>query len=172
MPEPGKDIGSGRQLHGTTLQQKLNRRVTSTREVLDSRGGDPGLAMTTAVDALRDCEQASNACAMAMAMISDGGMVAEVRRALDCADMCQATHRVLSRGPAPDETVVATLVDACITASPGPCDPAGTPEAHFHPNRGRRAKPIVAQGQRRAPGVGYASRPEVSPLTTTVRCAG
>lgn len=96
--------------------------MTDTREMVDSSGGQATATVTAAIDALRDCEQTSDACAMAMVAV--GGMVAEVRRDLDCADTCQALHRVLSRGPATDSRLVRALVDACqlaCTASATAC---------------------------------------------------
>jgi uncharacterized protein GlcG (DUF336 family) len=60
--------------------------VTETLRVIDSAGAGPVPAhaeLAAVIDAVRECEQASNACAMAM--VEAGGMVTEVRRALDCA---------------------------------------------------------------------------------------
>lgn len=88
--------------------------TTDTRKLI--AGADSGVSdeFTAAIDALEDCEKASNACAMAM--VTAGGMAAEVRQALDCADVCDAAERVLSRGMSPDPRVVAAVVEAAIAA--------------------------------------------------------
>lgn len=97
-----------------------------TLQMIDSAGAAPRPAhaeLAAAIDALRECEQASNACAMAM--VDVGGMVSEVRRALDCADLCDATERVLSRGPAADTALEAALVQACILACQASAEACG-----------------------------------------------
>jgi hypothetical protein len=88
--------------------------MTDVGELVDSTGGAPSGELVGAIDALRDCEQVSNACAMAM--VEAGGMVLEVRRALDCADLCEAAERVLSRAQAPDPAVIAAVVEAAAVA--------------------------------------------------------
>ena len=67
--------------------------MSDTRTTLETTGADATAELTEAVEALRDCEETSTACAMAMA--ATGGMATEVRRALDCADQCAAAARVL-----------------------------------------------------------------------------
>jgi hypothetical protein len=55
-----------------------------------------------------------------MAMISEGeGTAVATRRALDCADVCQATLRVLSRASSSDARLMRALVQACIVACQG-----------------------------------------------------
>lgn len=85
--------------------------MSDTEEMIRNTGGVVTVELVTAIDALRGCELASGSCAMAM--VESGGMVVEVRRALDCADVCAAAHRVLSRGPAPDAAVNAAALVAC-----------------------------------------------------------
>ena len=65
-----------------------------------------------------ECEQASTSCAMAMISEAEGTAVA-TRRALDCADVCQATLRVLSRASSSDARLMRSLVQACIIACQG-----------------------------------------------------
>ncbi len=88
--------------------------MTDTRAMVDAAGGTPDAALTAAIDALRDCAQTCTACSMAM--VATGGMVTEVRRALDCADLCAAAERVLSRGPAADQGVLTAAVEAAAVA--------------------------------------------------------
>lgn len=87
--------------------------MTDTRAMMGSTGATTN-ELAAAIDALRDCEQTSNACAMAM--VEAGGMVVEVHRALDCADVCEAAERVLSRGAAADPRTVAAVVEAGVVA--------------------------------------------------------
>jgi hypothetical protein len=102
--------------------------MTDTRTMIDSAHGSPTPELTAAIDALRDCEQTSTSCAMAM--VDTGGMVTEVRRALDCADLCDATERVVSRGPAADPRVVAAAVEAAAVACEASAAACGAHAGH------------------------------------------
>jgi hypothetical protein len=85
--------------------------------MFDSHGAVPQPApagKVAVIDALRECAQASNACAMAM--IDVRGMVSEVRRAPDCSALRDTTERVLARRPAADAALQAALVQVCILA--------------------------------------------------------
>jgi hypothetical protein len=105
--------------------------TTDTRKLMESTSGTASAELTAAIDALEDCEKASNACAMAM--VDGGGMAAEVHQALDCADVCDSTERVLSRGPAPDARVVAAVVGAAIVACEASAAACGAhAEHHTH----------------------------------------
>jgi hypothetical protein len=86
--------------------------TNDTREMMDSTGGTSSDELIAAIDALGACEKVSNMCAMAM--VQGGGMAAEVHQALDCADVCESTQRVLSRGAAPVAQVTAAVVAAAI----------------------------------------------------------
>lgn len=88
--------------------------MTDTQAMVDSAGTAPSAEFAAAIDALRDCAQASTACAMAM--VEAGGMPAEVRLSLDCADLCVAAERVLSRGAGGASGVVTAAVDAAVAA--------------------------------------------------------
>jgi hypothetical protein len=102
--------------------------TTDTRKMMESVGGTASAELTAAIDALEDCEKASNACAMAM--VQGGGMAAEVHRALDCADVCDSTERVLSRTQAPDPKVVSAVVGAAIVACDASAAACGAHAAH------------------------------------------
>jgi hypothetical protein len=77
---------------------------------------DPEL-LARAVDAAAACAQACTACADAC--LSEE-MVADLRRCirtdLDCADICEATARVLSRQMSPDTGILRAQLEACVTA--------------------------------------------------------
>src|ERR1700737_2584939 len=70
------------------------------------------------LEAVMECEQASTSCAMAVIGEGEDTAVA-TRRALDCADVCQATLRVLSRASSTDAMLMQALVQACIIACEG-----------------------------------------------------
>ena len=95
--------------------------------------------LAVALGALLECEPASTSCAMAMISEGEGTAVA-IRRALDCADVCQATLRVLSRASSSDANLLRALTQACIIAwraaiisgerkPPPPCPPPWPPAA-------------------------------------------
>jgi hypothetical protein len=73
--------------------------------------------LARAIDTLIACGQACTACADAC--LSED-MVAElttcIRTDLDCADICAATARVLSRHTGYDATISRTLLTACAAA--------------------------------------------------------
>ena len=88
--------------------------TNETRQMMDSTGHTSSDELIAAIDALGACEKASSICAMAM--VEGGGMAVEVHQALDCADVCEFTQRVLFRGPAPAPAVTAAVVEAAIVA--------------------------------------------------------
>jgi hypothetical protein len=105
--------------------------MTDTHEMMDSTGETASDELIAAIDALEACEKASNACAMAM--VTSGGMANEVHQALDCADVCGSTERVLSRGTTPDPRVVAAVVAAAIAACDASAAACGAhAEHHTH----------------------------------------
>jgi hypothetical protein len=73
--------------------------------------------LARAVDATLDCSQTCTACADACLAEPD---VVSMRRCirddLDCADICHATSRVLSRQTVGDPALTRALLEACITA--------------------------------------------------------
>ena len=74
-------------------------------------------ALASCVHACFDCEQTCTACADAC-LAED--MVAELRRCirlnLDCADICGATGRLLSRQTEPNPAVLRAQLEACVEA--------------------------------------------------------
>jgi hypothetical protein len=86
------------------------------------------------IDALSACSEACNACADAC--LSEG-LVAEltkcIRTNMDCADICAATARVLSRHTGYDANISRTLLEACAMACQSGADEcASHAEAHEH----------------------------------------
>jgi hypothetical protein len=129
----GELRGAGRGLLGSAhhlvaYQTEGIKMTTDTRKMMESAGGTASAELTAAIDALGDCEKASNACAMAM--VEGGGMVVEIRRALDCADVCDSTERVLARSQAPDPQVVAAVVAAAIAACDASAAACGAHAGH------------------------------------------
>jgi hypothetical protein len=74
---------------------------------------DNGVLAAT-IEALIDCGQACTACADADLSERHGTeLVTCIRLNLDCADVCAATARVMSRRPAYDGNAARRLVKAC-----------------------------------------------------------
>jgi len=94
-------------------------------------GVDPAL-IARAVDALVACAQACTACADAcLAEDSVADMRRCIRTDLDCADICAATARVLSRQTAYDADVTRAILQACIQAC-RTCAEECESHAHHH----------------------------------------
>jgi hypothetical protein len=71
--------------------------------------------LATAIDALSDCAQACVADADANLGEEDvAAMVACVRLCIDCADICSATGRLVSRQRVSDAAVTRPLLEACV----------------------------------------------------------
>ncbi|GAA4905381.1 hypothetical protein EV188_102214 [Actinomycetospora succinea] len=94
-----------------------------------------------ALDALHHCEKVSTSCAIAMT--ATGGMAAEVRLALDCADVCAAAHRVLARGEGGDAATLAGILDAAVRASDASAAACGA-HADHHDHCRRHAESAAA----------------------------
>lgn len=74
-------------------------------------------ALAGAIDRLIACSQACTACADACLSEDDVVELTKcIRTNLDCADICDATARVLSRHTAYDANISRTLLEACATA--------------------------------------------------------
>ena len=94
--------------------------MNSTMPMLETYPAEINLdrsRLAATIDALMDCSEACTACADAC--LSEG-MVAEltkcIRTNMDCADICAATARVLSRHTGYDANISRTLLDACAMA--------------------------------------------------------
>jgi hypothetical protein len=94
--------------------------MTSARRLLDTHPTGPGFPaddLAAAIDACFDCAQVSTACADACLAEDD---VADMRRCIsldrNCADLCDAVGRVLSRQTEYDALVTQRSLEACIRA--------------------------------------------------------
>jgi len=94
--------------------------MTHTREILEAAPSVPGFDvedLATAIDACTDASVACTACADADLAEDD---VASLRVCIeldaDCADICSATARVLSRRARYDVLLVQRLLQACVRA--------------------------------------------------------
>ena len=86
-------------------------------------GGVDRRKLAECIEACLACAQTCTACADAC--LSED-MVAEMRRCirlnLDCADVCAATGRVLTRRAETDPALVRSLVEACRAACADECE--------------------------------------------------
>lgn len=92
--------------------------MLDSRELFDSITMDTDIdrdCWSSAITALGNCQETVTACAGAMVMLADdlGGAVL---RDLDCADVVQATARVLSRATEMDHTLLSAQLEACVMA--------------------------------------------------------
>lgn len=94
--------------------------TTSTLPMLETYPLDINLdraQLASVIDLLNECAEACTACADAC--LSEG-MVAEltkcIRTNMDCADICAATARVLSRHTGYDANISRALLSACAQA--------------------------------------------------------
>jgi Domain of Unknown Function (DUF326) len=72
-------------------------------------------AIARAIDATLTCSQTCTACADACLAEPDVAEMAHcIRDDLDCADVCQATSRVLTRQTAHDAALKRAVLEACI----------------------------------------------------------
>ncbi|MGI5238487.1 four-helix bundle copper-binding protein [Dactylosporangium sp. CA-139066] len=87
-----------------------------------------------AIDALVSCSEACTACADACLSEKDiAGLAKCIRTNMDCADICAATARVLSRHTGYDANISRALLDACVMACASCADECERhAEAHEH----------------------------------------
>lgn len=70
---------------------------------------------SSTITALGNCQETVTACAGAMVMLG-ADLSDAVLRDLDCADVVQATARVLSRATDMDHTLLSAQLEACVMA--------------------------------------------------------
>jgi hypothetical protein len=94
--------------------------MTHTREMLDAaptRGNLDAADLAAAIDACADAAVSCTACADACLHEEDvDAMRACIVLDADCADVCGATARVLSRQPREDVILLQRLLQACVRA--------------------------------------------------------
>ena len=108
--------------------------MSHTRQMLDA-GRSSGVFdlddLAAAIDACGECVQSCTSCAGADVVEED---VAELRRCiglcLDCADVCAATARVLSRQGRYDTLMVQRLLQACVRACASSAEECSRHAAH------------------------------------------
>jgi hypothetical protein len=94
--------------------------VTHAQEALQThlsaQGGDAS-ALVECIEACFDCAQSCTACADACLGEDDPKSLARfIRLNLDCADVCDATGRTVSRQTASDPQLVRAALQACAEA--------------------------------------------------------
>jgi cobyrinic acid a,c-diamide synthase len=92
--------------------------VLEVRELFDSITMDTdidGDRWSKAITALSNCQEAVTACAGAMVMLGSD-MASSVLRDMDCADVVQATTRVLTRATDLDHSMLNAQLEACVIA--------------------------------------------------------
>jgi hypothetical protein len=95
-------------------------------------GGIDKQALTECIEACVECAQACTACAhscLAEETVAD--LVTCIRRNLNCADICEATGRVLTRYT-PDHAIVARVVLAACAAACKSCGEECRSHADMH----------------------------------------
>jgi hypothetical protein len=94
--------------------------VSTTMPMLDTYPAGITLdrrRLAAAIDALIECAEACTACADAcLSESSIAELTKCVRTNMDCADICGATARVLSRHTGYDANISRALLEACIAA--------------------------------------------------------
>jgi hypothetical protein len=102
-------------------------------------------ALIACIDACNDCAQSCTACADAdLAEAEVQTLTRCIRLDLDCADICAATMRVLTRQTAFDVTVARSLLQACAIV----CKTCGD-ECEHHAAHGMEHCRICAEACRR-----------------------
>ena len=95
--------------------------MTMAAQMLDAYPADLGgvdkAKLAAAIDAAYTCSQVCTACADAcLSESSVGDMATCIRNDLDCADVCEATGRVLSRHTGYDANLTRAVLQACAAA--------------------------------------------------------
>jgi hypothetical protein len=94
--------------------------MSYARQLLDTYPGTfnvDAAVLADASDAVNDCAQACTSCADdSLAEQDITALVKVIRLDLDCADVCTATVRVLSRQTEYDANLTRSLLEACVTS--------------------------------------------------------
>jgi hypothetical protein len=100
--------------------------MSMAKQLLDSAPGaitSDTEVLAASIEACFDCAQACTICADTCLRANvDSRLSAHVRRNLDCADICLATGRVLSRQTGQDLGIVMAMLEACIRSCRGCAD--------------------------------------------------
>lgn len=95
--------------------------MTAARQMLNAYPRDLGgvdlRTLEVCIDACFECAQVCTACADAcLSEKMVGDLATCIRTNLDCADICGATGRVLSRHTSYDAQITRTILKACVQA--------------------------------------------------------
>src|ERR671918_1386621 len=94
--------------------------MSYARQLLDTYPGTfnvDAAVLADASDAVNDCAQACTSCADdSLAEQDITALVKVIRLDLDCADVCTATVRVLSRQTEYDANLTRSLLETCVTS--------------------------------------------------------
>ena len=108
---------------GTPLDEQTSKEeeiVPYVQQMIETNPSGPavdGGALVECIGACFDCAQACIACADACMGEGDLQMLARcIRLDLDCAEVCNATGKILSRQTAFDEEMARVVVEACARA--------------------------------------------------------
>ena len=103
--------------------------------MLDTHPAEATLDEQLLVDCLRACVECAQACTSCADACLSEEMVADLRGCirlnLDCADVCEATARVLTRRTAFDAVLAQALLEACAVACRG-CGDECSQHADMH----------------------------------------
>jgi hypothetical protein len=111
-----------RRCSGVSSERQKGDEVT-VREIIESHPPpsrlDRGLLLTC-IEQCFDCAATSTGCADADLAEEDVQELARcVRLCLDCADLCDATGRILTRQTEPDLGLIGATLEACLVACRG-----------------------------------------------------
>ncbi len=94
--------------------------MTHAQQIIQAHPSGAALDQSTLVECVEacfDCAQACTSCADACIAEGDTQMLGRcIRLDLDCADVCDATGRILSRQMAFDQEMVRAVMEACAQA--------------------------------------------------------
>jgi uncharacterized membrane protein len=94
--------------------------MTQATAMLDTYPNEIGIdkhLLAQAIEATVECSQACTACADACLSEPDVvGLIRCIRENLDCADICDATSRVLSRHTGDNVAMTRAMLQACVAA--------------------------------------------------------
>ena len=94
--------------------------MTHARQMVETNPSRPIVDQDTLVECIEACFDSSQACtACADALLGEGDVprfVRCIRLDLDCADVCDATGRILSRQTATEPQIVRAALEACVLA--------------------------------------------------------
>lgn len=115
----------------TTLEERMSVAARMLETYPQDLGGVDRGKLVACIEACIECAQACTACADACLSEESVARLAKcVRTNSDCADVCAATARLLSRHTGHDANVTAQMLHACVKACRACADECGRHAAH------------------------------------------